>query len=115
MHTANRTTGIIHMLRAMGLVLLLALVIITQTGCGSDSSEPVTGEDYLLDTICNISIYEMTADGEAKPASDVKEDAEKAITDAFDLCAELDKTLSRTAEASDVSRINSAGGEWTEV
>jgi thiamine biosynthesis lipoprotein len=57
----------------------------------------------------------MKADGGAKPASRVQEDAEKAITDAFDLCAELDKTLSRTAEASDVSRINNAGGEWTEV
>lgn len=115
MHTAYRTTGIRHMLRAIGLALLLALVIITQTGCSSDNSEPVTGEDYLLDTICSISIYEMTADGEAKPASKVQEDAEKAITDAFDLCAKLDKTLSRTAEASDVSRINRAGGEWTEV
>jgi redox-regulated HSP33 family molecular chaperone len=65
MHTACRTTGIRHMLRAMGLVLLLALVIITQTGCSSDKTGPVTGEDYLLDTICSIRIYEMIADGEA--------------------------------------------------
>ena len=104
-----------HMIRAAGLAVLLALVIITQTGCSSDSGEPVTGENYLLDTVCSISIYEMDDGSGAKPASDVRDRAEEAIDGAYALCAELDKTLSRTADASDISRINKAGGEWVEV
>lgn len=94
----------------------LILLIITQTGCSSDSAEPVTGENFLLDTVCTVSIYEMTGgDGTPVPAAELKEKADQVIKEAFDLCAALDKTLSRTQEVSDVSRINNAKGEWTEV
>lgn len=95
---------------------MLALVIITQTGCSSDSSEPVTGDNYLLDTVCSISVYQIQdANGESQPAASAEEESKAAIDAAFDLCAALDKTLSRTTEASEISRINSSGGEWTEV
>ncbi len=116
MHTNQISLRIKNILRASGLVLLLALVIITQTGCSSDSTEPVTGENYLLDTVCSISIFEIKGDdGTAHPASDSREEAEAAIDAAYDLCAALDKTLSRTTDVSDISHINSAGGAWTEV
>ena len=112
----NRIIRVPDILRAAGLVFLLALVIITQTGCSSDSADPVTGENYLLDTVCTISIYEMKGeDGSIRQASAVQESAQAAIDEAYDLCAALDKTLSRTTEASDISRINNSGGEWTEV
>lgn len=105
-----------HLLTKAVCFTALILLIITQTGCSSDSADPVTGENYLLDTICTISIYEMKDDsGEAVPAAKDRDAAEAAIDGAFDLCAALDKTLSRTQEVSDVSRINSAGAEWTEV
>lgn len=97
------------------LLAVISLVIITQTGCSSDR-RPVSGENYYLDTICTISVYEMMDEnGAAKPAEKMPDAAGEAIDAAFALCAELDKTLSRTVEVSDVSRINSAGGEWTEV
>ena len=112
----NRTGSTYNILKGICLVLLLALVIITQTGCGSDSTEPVTGENYLLDTVCTITIYEMTGeDGSSASASSMQKDADQAIDAAFDLCAALDKTLSRTNDVSDISKINSAGGDWTEV
>ena len=106
-------------LRAAGLAALLALTIITQTACAgtsADAADPVSSDDYLLDTVCTISIYEMTdEEGKVQPAQDMKEQALAAEDEAFSLCAALDKKLSRTQEASEVSRINSAGGEWTEV
>ena len=108
--------GLHDILKGFALVILLAAVIITQTGCGSETAEPVTGENYLLDTVCTISIYGMKDEnGEVQPASALQEEADAAIDEAFALCASLDKKLSRTAEASEISRINNAGGEWTDV
>lgn len=112
----NRTYSTYNILKGICLMLLLALVIITQTGCSSDSTEPVTGENYLLDTVCTISIYEMTGeDGSPVTAASMQEEADQTIDEAFDLCAALDKTLSRTNDVSDISRVNNASGEWTEV
>lgn len=102
-------------------LILLTLLIITQTGCGSEtgrgtSPEPVSGEDYFLDTVCTISIYEIKGEnGESVPAAEEEERAGTAIDNAFKRCAALDKMLSRTQDASEVSKINNAGGEWTEV
>ena len=116
MHPSGAENRILRIIRAAGLAALFALVIIAQTGCSSDSAEPVTGENYLLDTVCSISIYEMKGeDGKPAAASGMQEEAKAAIDEAFALCAGLDKTLSRTADASEISRINNAGGEWTEV
>ena len=101
--------------------LFAVLMIITQTGCSggtgsAQTAEPVTGENYYLDTVCNIAIYEITDDaGKAVPASDAEDAAQAAIDAAWEKCAELDKTLSRTQEASEISKLNNAGGEWTEV
>jgi thiamine biosynthesis lipoprotein len=105
------------------ILILAVLMIIAQTGCSGGSgngsgaaSDPVTGENYYLDTVCTIAIYEiMNENGDPVPAADAREKAEAAIDLAWDRCAELDKTLSRTQDASEVSRINNAGGEWTEA
>ena len=104
---------IAHPLRRLALFCVLILLIITQTGCSSDSSQPVTGENYYLDTVCTISIYEITGeDGKAVPASDQEEAAGEVIKKAWDLCAGLEKKLSRTQDASEISRLNHAGGEF---
>lgn len=104
------------------MVVLLTVTAIVLSGCGisipgaSASAEPVTGENYYLDTICTISVFEMKdAEGNPVPASEMKQEADAAIAAAFDLCAEMDKKLSRTNESSEISRVNNAGGEWTEV
>lgn len=107
--------------KKFSIFILLVLLIITQTGCSSESEgnsvpEPVVGENYFLDTICTISIYEIEGeDGVAAPAAEQEEQANAAIDKAFALCAELDKKLSRTQDASEISKINHAGGDWTEV
>lgn len=107
-------------IKALSAVLFSLLIIITQTACsnmGGSGSEPVMDDGYYLDTICSISVYRMMDDvhGEVKDASEMSEEAAAAIDDAFDLCKDLESKLSRTREDSDIGRINSAKGEWTEV
>ncbi len=89
------------------LTIFIATMIIAQTGCSS-APQTVSRENYLLDTTCNLIVY-STGDGLDEQI------ANAAIDNAYDLCAQLDKTLSKTVEVSDVAKINSAGGEWVEV
>lgn len=95
-------------MKKIKLFLLIVLIIITQTGCNSNNREPISDEAYYLDTVCQISIYDMKGGLTEKKAK-------AAIDDAFDLTRKLDKTLSNTVEASDVSKINNAKGEWVSV
>lgn len=88
------------------LVLLITVLIITQTGCKREA-EPITETNFMLDTTCTISIYKM-ADGGDK-------EAKIAIDKAFNLCSGLEKKLSRTIDSSDISKLNKASGEWVEV
>ncbi|MBQ6440937.1 MAG: FAD:protein FMN transferase [Mogibacterium sp.] len=100
-------------------ILVLAAVLIILAGCsgaGGSAHEPVMEDGYYLDTICSVSIYRMTdPEGEVKPADEMSEEAEAALSEAFDLCKDLESKLSRTHKDSDISRLNSAGGEWVEV
>lgn len=86
---------------------LIAALIITQTSC-SKAAESFSSENYYLDTTCTLTIYEM----KDSPSED---EANKVFKETWNLCRKLDKTLSRTVDASDVSKINNAGGEWVEV
>ena len=95
--------------KLMVLSLLIAGVIITQTGCSS-TPDPVQTENYFLDTTCSITVYSTSEEGKLD-----EEVAADAMSEAWDLCRQLDKTLSKTVEASDVSKVNNAGGQWVEV
>ncbi|MDD6647517.1 MAG: FAD:protein FMN transferase [Firmicutes bacterium] len=86
-------------------VLLTAVIIIPQTGCGG--KEPVSGSEFCLDTSCEITIYDMEGMSEDKAAG--------IIDQAFAGIREYENMLSRTVEGSDVYRINHAEGKSTEV
>jgi thiamine biosynthesis lipoprotein len=100
-------------------ILLLASALILLAGCsgmGVSDPEPVMGDGYYLDTVCSISIYRMAdAGGEVKAASEMSEDAQAAIDEAFELCKALEAKVSRTRKDSDISNINNAKGGWVEV
>lgn len=87
--------------------LLIASLIITQTSC-SRSIQPISSDNYFLDTTCTLTIYDM--DGSLD-----EDETQKVFDKAWDTCRRLDKTLSRTVDASDVSKINNADGQWVEV
>lgn len=84
------------------------LVIITQTGCKDNDVEPVTQDNYFLDTTCSVSVYQI--DGGLD-----EDKAKAAITKAYDRCRELDKKLSNKTDTSDVAKINNAKGAWVTV
>lgn len=105
------------------------------------SCEPVTKESFYFDTICQITIYGIGQDAEAannissvssqasesesaeagsSVTAEQTEDTESAafqeeagavIDDAFSLCNEYEKLLSKTKEGSDIWNVNHAGGE----
>ena len=103
-----------HLSIFINMLLLLALL----GGCSGASAapDPVVKDGYYLDTICTISVYWMTDDqGEVKAATDMSEEAEAAIDEAFELCKDLESKISRTRESSDIGRLNAAGGEWVDV
>ena len=103
-------------MKLSALAVLFATLIISQTACGGTQAQPIMDDGYFLDTICSISIYRMTDEnGEVKDASKMEDEAEDAIEEAFDLCEDLEDKLSRTREASDISKVNAAGGKWVEV
>lgn len=85
-----------------------ALVLLLSACAESGQVTPVSRENFLLDTVCRISVYEINGGLDEKEAN-------AAIDRAYERCAALEKILSATLEVSDISRINSAGGDWVEV
>lgn len=105
-------------LKKLNILMLIAMLTILAgcSGTGTSGVEPVMEDGYYLDTVCSISIYRMAdAQGEVKDAADMSEEAEAAISEAFDFCSELESKISRTRKDSDISRLNSAKGEWVDV
>ncbi|MBQ6621495.1 MAG: FAD:protein FMN transferase [Mogibacterium sp.] len=89
--------------------LAVLCLIISQTGCNSNRNvRPVTGEEYYLDTICRISVYEINGGPD-------EAEAQEAIRLAFERCKELDQKLTNKNDTSEVGQINAAGGEWVAV
>ena len=89
-------------IKIIAMILVLAFVIIPQTGCGD--KEPVSGSGTYLDTQCDITIYGMD-----------KGEAEAIIDEAFDLISDEEQLLSKTIDGSDTDRINKAAGSPVKV
>lgn len=105
------------MKRIFLLLCLVTVLIIPQGGCNSqdpNNNQGVGKSSFHLDTICSITIYSM--EGAADMDADRQEqEALLLITDAFKLCDDYEKILSRTIEGSDIYNINHAQGQWVEV
>lgn len=82
-------------------ILTIIALIIPQTAC-SEKPNTYSKEGYYLDTICQITIYDM------KDMSE--ENAGKAIDKAYKTCADYEALLSKTREGSDIYKINHANG-----
>ncbi len=81
--------------------LCLAAAMLLCTGCAAEKAPPRLSEvGFYLDTVITLTAY--TEDSQV-------------LKDALDECGRYEKLLSRTAEGSDVWRINHANGKPTEV
>ena len=103
------------MKKVLTLLILIVTLIIPQLGCNSQVNNPGIGKSsYHLNTICAVTIYSM--DGvENLSETEQQKEALQLITDAFALCDDYEKILSKTVKDSDVYRINHAGGQAVEV
>ena len=103
------------MKKIITLIILIITLIIPQLGCNSQVNNPGIGKSsYHLNTICTVTIYSM--DGiEDLDGTEQQKEALQLITDAFALCDDYEKILSKTVKDSDVYRINHAGGQAVEV
>lgn len=105
--------------RAIILSFILALLIIPQAGCNAQAPKNYQGiskTSFHLDTVCTITVYSLK-DGalEASGSQEQEQEVLQLITEAFKLCDDYEKELSRTVQGSDIYRINHAGGQWVEV
>lgn len=88
------------------LFALIGLLLLTSCSKSSSETEPVRQTDFILNTICKITIYDE--ENSSKDSNDL-------INEAFDLCREYENTLSRTIEGSDVYKINHSNGNPVDV
>ena len=103
------------MKKILTVLILIITLIIPQLGCNTQVNNPGIGKSsYHLNTICNITIYSMEGMTDLDEAQQQKE-VLQLITDAFVLCDDYEKILSKTIEGSDIYRINHAGGEAVAV
>lgn len=86
----------------MLMLVLCAGIIITYTGCGSEP--PVSENQFCLDTICTVTVY-----------NEKQEDAQKALEAAFACCRKYEDMLSKTVKGSDIYKINHAQGKAVTV
>ncbi len=88
---------------------LILILILSQVGCKINdnnltedySGQPVAKEEFLLDTICTITLYST--------------DDTTIIDDAFQEIKRLENLISNTITTSDISKINAAKGQPVEV
>ena len=91
-------------MKKMLTLLLAGVLVLAAAGCGpTQSVEPVSKTNLMLDTVVTISLYD--------------DDADLSMLDlAFDEIARLENLLSATKEGSDLDRLNQAAGkEWVEI
>lgn len=84
----------------LGSVVIAAAGLFLFAGCAA-KTEPVSKTEFMLDTVCYITLYD-------------KNDP-SIIEDAFKLGKEYENLFSATVEGSDIYRINEADGETVEV
>lgn len=85
--------------RKLLVCFFILTLIVSQTACTRKG--PVSDTDFLLNTVCTITIYDGGDNA--------------LIKDAFALCRTYENRLSRTIATSDIGKINAAKGQPVQV
>ena len=88
--------------KIMGAITLISAALCLTCACGG--GEETSDSIECLDTLCTITIYDQSEDK-----------AQEIIEQAFDQCEDLEDTLSKTVQGSDVDLINCAEGKSVKV
>ncbi len=103
------------MKKILTVFLLIVTLIIPQLGCNSQVNNQGIGKtSFHLNTVCTVTIYSMDGMTDLDESQQQKHILQ-LITDAFALCDQYEKILSKTVEGSDIYKINHAGGQAVEV
>lgn len=89
------------LLNKLAVLGFLICIFFFLTGCASSSTNPLTYQDTLFDTIIQIRVYDTNAD--------------EALEACKTACKTYENLLSRTVEGSDIYRLNHANGAPTEL
>lgn len=103
------------MKKIFALIVLIVTLIIPQLGCQSQvNNQGIEKTSFHLDTICTITVYSMDGISDMTDEEQQKK-VNSVITDAFKICDQYEKILSKTKEGSDIYAINHSGGKPVEV
>ncbi|MCQ2548072.1 MAG: FAD:protein FMN transferase [Clostridia bacterium] len=84
------------------MVSLLCVLTVGLCACGND--KPVSKTNFLLDTICQIDIYDMDED-----------QAMELIDNTYKICSDYEKLLSKTIKSSEIYKVNHNKGKATKL
>lgn len=84
-------------------VALLFITTVITASFSRFDREPVSQTEFMLDTICTVTLYDWNGDGN------------RILAGAFELCAQYEGLLSATKSGSDIDRINHAKGNPVKV
>lgn len=88
--------------RIISLMIIIILSFTCLSGCkNSTSQESISNQAILFDTIIQITLYDTQN--------------QKILDHCFSMCEDFEQELSRTIDTSEVSKINQAHGQPTEV
>ena len=80
---AAENTALNNVIRMIGAVSAVFLII-TQSGCGSKTAEPVSKQSFYFDTVCSVSVYDMEemSEEEYQKILEQREEDKKAALEA---------------------------------
>ncbi len=84
-------------------LLILLLIAAVTAILFPSSKKPISQTEFALDTICTVSLYEWSGDGE------------QLLSNAFALCRRYENMLSTTVSGSDIFNINHSHGKTVTV
>ncbi len=111
----NKTAKVSFQYFIPALFLIFFCLPLLITGCSlSQETEPVSKTAYALNTVINITVYELDTDLSLSKKEVLKR-KEELTAGAVSLCEELEGKFSKTIEGTEIWNLNHSDGKWIEL